>query len=430
MTLVSDYAVAGIEAMPSFIRFPAELALALPGRRSPAERLITGLDQGKLIFQGADIGTAKLSAEAVERLRAEGAEVYADIQFSAVDPTPTAESSSVHFWDVALGAAGNHGSMADVMDHIHAPLAWTRSRGRGVTIAIVDTGICGTLPDFPVDRRSQVDPGGRYKGQHWVDLIGHGSMCAAIAAGSGGSISPGVAPEATILAARTDLTAVDIASIYGGLISARRSGAIPGPLVISNSWALYTCQPPDILPRDHPFMDVILQAIVEGIVVVFAAGNNHGHLKCGYRCDADGPNSIWGPNSHDRVLSVGTVDRLESNRTPGTDHCNSSRGPGEWASRRPKPDCVAPTYGRVVWGCETRDMPWWGTSGACPQVAGLAALLLSQSPELRVDDVHSLVLDGCRAIPGGPNCVGRGIIDCEASMRLLANRLVNGTPVR
>ena len=261
------------------------------------------------------------------------------------------------------------------MRHVRADRAWELTEGQGVTIAVVDTEIAPSLPESPVGaKRSSVDPGGAYSGSHWQDGMGHGSMCAAIAAGAGGGTAfRGVAPKATVLAARSDLSATDVYSIYTGLILAKRQGRIPGPLVISNSWG-YDRQ--GVMPQNHPFMDVLLLAVAEGITVVFAAGNNHvtGDPR------ADNPNTIWGPNSHDRVLTVGTVNQEETNRDPDTPHKDSSRGPGEWAQLRDKPDCVAPTYGMVVWGSGRRYMPWWGTSGACPQVAGLAASTYRQSP--------------------------------------------------
>jgi subtilisin family serine protease len=406
-----------------FLRFPRTMALAPAWRAAPAARLVREVGGTRLLFPGSTIAVGTLGETGRDRLRAEGAEVFEDVQFSIFEEGMLPAEPRARFWEGGVSAAPMLApTLDDVMRHIRAPQAWTTTRGQGVTIAVVDTGICPTLAELPEERRSAVDPGGRYAGRHWEDAQGHGSMCAAIAAGgaAGSAAFQGVAPEATVLAVRSDLTAVDIAALYGNLIAARRDGRIPGRLVISNSWGLYTCQDPQVLPKDHPFMDVILQAITEGAVVVFAAGNNHHDVLCHYAADADAPNTIWGPNSHDDVISVGTVSQAETNRDGATPHCNSSRGPGEWAVQRPKPDCVAPTYGIVTWGCGRQHMDWWGTSGACPQVAGLAALILARDPTLRPRQVADIILDSCREIAGGRSCVGAGIIDCEAAMRRMA----------
>jgi serine protease AprX len=122
---------------------------------------------------------------------------------------------------------------------------------------------------------------------------------------------------------------------------------------------------------------------------------------------ACGPNSIWGPNSHDEIVSVGTVNRELTNCDPTTPHVSSSRGPGEWAVKTTKPDCVAPTYGEVVWGTSTRRMRWWGTSGACPQVAGAAALILSIAPGLAPWNVGEIIRETCSWLPEEDLCRAR-----------------------
>ena len=180
-------------------------------------------------------------------------------------------------------------------------------------------------------------------------------------------------------------------SLYDNLITAKKNGDIPGPLVISNSYGLYQCSPSVDLPEDHPYLQIVLAAVDEGIPVVFAAGNNHHDVLCRHDPRSCSPTTIWAVNSHDRIISVGTVNENDSNRDPQTPHVNSSRGPGQWAQAHPKPDCVAPTYGEVVWGSAYRVMDWWGTSGACPQVAGLAALLLSKNPGLRPDKIADTI---------------------------------------
>jgi hypothetical protein len=83
----------------------------------------------------------------------------------------------------------------------------------------------------------------------------HGSMCACIgtATTSAGGRYDGVAPDATLLSARTNLLATDIFKLYDWVIARKKSGAIPGPVVMSNSYGLYTCSAPSGLPQDHPY---------------------------------------------------------------------------------------------------------------------------------------------------------------------------------
>lgn len=387
---------------------------------------------------------AELSEEEAEAVAASGATLFADFEFDVVEPPNVAAAAAVEaedtvdtetarrvwqanrFWESAPGpavglAAGPALGLADVLEHIRAPQAWEVSRGEGVTIAVVDTGVCGSLAEVPKSKRSPVDIPSAFAGNHWSDGKGHGSMCAAIAAGttSAGGRFDGVAPDATVLSARTTLLASDIYRIYDELRKAKAEGRIPGPLVVSNSYGLLACTAPITLGLPHPYMQIVLDAIADGITVVFAAGNNHHDLFCGHPAAADGPNTIWGPNSHDNVISVGTVSRDETNQDASTLHVNSSRGPGQFADQHPKPDCVAPTYGEVVWGCGHRSMEWWGTSGACPQVAGLAALLLAKKPDLTPAQVADLIRSSARTLSAPASCVGAGIINCEDALQRL-----------
>jgi serine protease AprX len=363
---------------------------------------------------------AELSSGTATQLAAQGHTLYEDVQFQIFQEPSIPARPSAHYW--RPGAAPmldvDQGNLSVVMEQIGAPAAWRSTRGAGSTIAVVDTGITGTLAEFAPQRRSALDVPSLYHGNHWADGVGHGSMCAAIAAGSknDGGKYDGVAPEATILAARTDLSSADIFIIYDELITAKRDGRISSPLVISNSYGLYTCSPPNVLPRDHPYLKNVLAAVDAGITVVFAAGNNHADVICNFDPTADHPNSIWSVNSHDQVISVGTVDRNSSNQTPPSPHVNSSRGPGEWAETHKKPDVVAPTYGEIVWGSGYRVMPWWGTSGACPQVAGLAALMLAVAPALMPAQVAEILRRTARALPAPATCVGAGMIDCGAAV--------------
>ena len=365
-------------------------------------------------------------------LKDKGAKLYRDVQFQILENSSVPQEPRCRYWEPSAttpNANGvDEGSLDDVLSHINVHEAWEISEGDGATIAVIDTGIHGDLPEIGHNRRHSLNPDTFHRDRHWVDREGHGSMCAVIAAGGGlGGRFKGVAPLASVLSCRTDFTAGDISDIYLNLIEARREGRISSPLVVNNSYGLYTCDSSGVMPDDHPYMDVIQMAIDEGIVVVFAAGNNHHDVKCKHPPGADGPNTIWGPNSHDRVLSVGTVNRNNSNQDGTTPHANSSRGPGEWAVKHVKPDCVAPTYGAVIWGNERRVMSWWGTSGAAPQVSGLAALIQAFAANtpggtFRPDEINDIVRESCRRLSAPATCVGSGLIDCGAALKAAQRR--------
>ncbi len=308
-----------------------------------------------------------------------------------------------------------------VLTHIQADAAWPMANGNGVHIAIVDTGVA-VMPEFPAWKRSPLQ--WSYRGSAWTDLEGHGSMVACIAAGTrrNGGRYDGVAPGANIISCKTGYDDLDLYRIYDHLIRLVETKQI-GRLVINNSYGLYACSPPDYRP-DDPVVAIIRGAVERGIVVVFAAGNNHVHV-CGNHPLSCGPNSIWGLNSLDEVISVGTVD--ENNRmdqppdTPNAfSHRDSSRGPGQLASKRSKPDCVAPTYGEVMWGSGYSSMQWWGTSGAAPQVAGLAALILEKRPELTPEEVRTVICESCIRLPLDPKCTGYGLINCAEALRAIS----------
>jgi subtilisin family serine protease len=363
---------------------------------------------------------ADVGVDDIQRLKeSPDFEVYQDVQFN---PFPVT-SGPAEWWNrppSPFPAAGPPPwatkTMTDVMNHIRAREAWPITRGKGVTIAVVDTGTDPTTGEFP--NRSPFDVSPAFTTAS-ADLVGHGSMCAAIACGSSetGGRYRGVAPEATLLTARSTLNAADLYLIYQHLLREKKKGSFPGGLVVSNSYGLYTCQPPEF-PEGHPYVDLIRRCVAAGIVFVFAAGNNHAAGLCKYPAHDDKPNTIWAVNSIDEVISVGTVDWNESNQVSGGEHANSSRGPGQWSTLRNKPDVVAPTYGEVVWGGGYQNMEWWGTSGACPQVAGLAALMLAKNPALSPAEIKQKIGDSARKLPAPAACVGRGIIDCVGALSI------------
>ncbi len=275
------------------------------------------------------------------------------------------------------------------------------------------------MPEFPAWKQSPHE-WSYHDESAWTDVEGHGSMTACIAAATSeaGGRYDGVAPKAKLISCKTSFKDTQLFQIYEFLIDLVITKKV-SRLVVNNSYGSYQCNPPTPNPD---FIDIIKDAVAQGIVVVFAAGNNHVNV-CGNDPLNSYPNTIWAANSLDDVLSVGTVD--ENNRMDqppnvrnGFCHCDSSRGPGQLAQRTTKPDCVAPTYGEVMWGSGYQPMKWWGTSGAAPQVAGLGALLLSSYPGFTPEQIYNVVRDSCTRLPLDSKCCGFGLINCHCAMSL------------
>ena len=79
-----------------------------------------------------------------------------------------------------------------------------------------------------------------------------------------------------------------------------------------------------------------------------------------------------------------------------------------------------PENGRIVFGNDIVTLPnGWGTSGACPQIAGLSALLLAKKKSLSRQEVIDAIRLACTSLGHGVDCEGAGLIDCLAAVRAL-----------
>jgi serine protease AprX len=110
----------------------------------------------------------------------------------------------------SIGTYWQQATLNDVLARIRTPEAWGISTGAGVTVIMVDSGICGTRKEFPPEKRV----GGLCmcdSQSAWVDNTGHGTMAACIAAA--GNIDDGrykgVAYDAKVFSCRTNFHLVD-----------------------------------------------------------------------------------------------------------------------------------------------------------------------------------------------------------------------------
>src|ERR1044071_222046 len=241
------------------------------------------LNKGYVFTHQPDLTAVTVTDDELRHLLAyEEVEVHPDVQLRPHSPGG------------AGAPAGHPKGLIDVLNHIKAPQAWNTARGSDTYIAIVDTGICGTMPEFPAWK--QADGRAFDFSDPWVDENGHGSMVASIAAGTdaNGGMSNGVAPDAFLYSCKTNYRTSDLIGIYAWLMGKKADHG--KPIIANNSFGWFTCLPPPdddgltIMP-DHPFAETIRDAVKAGITVVFSAGNNH--QLCNPPPNSCGPNSIW-----------------------------------------------------------------------------------------------------------------------------------------
>jgi len=321
--------------------------------------------------------------------------------------------SDVFAPDAFSDPGSNDASLHDVLQLIKADEAQRTFCGDDVVIAIVDSGVNGQRHEFD----------GRHAGQWqlekeadkaWTDWLGHGTMCATVAAANtaNGGEFVGVAPHAQVVACRTYFKDDELANCYDYLITMAQSGK---HVVISNSFGIESGAPP--VEQFLDFTGALDDALSAGILVIFAAGNYH-QLTDPPR-SACAPTSVWGFKCRDDVLTVGTC------KLDGTMWEYSSRGPGERAGKpgmSQKPDVIAPTpeNGKILVGDTVLSLrQGWGTSGACPQVAGLAALLWSKKPAATAADIANAIRCSADSIGLDRNCQGAGMINCHRALTMI-----------
>ena len=280
---------------------------------------------------------------------------------------------------------------------VAAPQAWaTGHNGRGVRVAVLDTGIDPTHPDLRDRVAGRADftvEGG--EGGEAVDGHGHGTHVAALIAGSGVASHGqrrGVAPGATLLAGKVldDDGFGSTAQVIAGM-----EWAAPRADIVNMSLGGF--EPSD---GTDP-MSLALDALTEehGTLFVVAAGND------------PTDQFVAAPAAAASALTVGAVD-ADDRLAPF-----SSRGPliNTYAA---KPEIVAPgvdvvsaraagtAMGRVV---DEHYTAASGTSMAAPHVAGAAALLRQRHPDWTPARLKAGLVGAADPLAGAdPYTVGAG----------------------
>ncbi|MEU6346964.1 S8 family serine peptidase [Streptomyces sp. NPDC046977] len=290
-----------------------------------------------------------------------------------------------------------HVDLEQSVPQIGAPVAWERGYdGTGVTVAVLDTGIDATHPDVAGSIVGQVDFTGSPTGTK--DGHGHGTHVASTVLGSGAAskgLRKGVAPGAKLLVGKVCDDSGQCPD--DGIIAAMDWAAHSGAKVVNMSLGGD--------PTDGT--DPMSQALNElsrstGTLFVVAAGNS-GFV----------PQKVVSPGSADDALTVAAVDKNDEMAS------FSNRGPriGDGAA---KPDIAAPGVGIVAARAAGTSMgtpvdQYYtaadGTSMATPHVAGAAAIVAEQHPELTGQQIKALLMDTATDLGHDMYAQGRGRVD-------------------
>jgi hypothetical protein len=269
--------------------------------------------------------------------------------------------------------------------------------GNGVNIAIIDTGV----------NYKHVDLKDNYKGGYDfvnndddpMDDHGHGTHCAGIALGSGETsnyVTVGVAPMANLYAYKAVNSNGEglVSDILNAIQQALEEGVDIISLSLGNNNTM--ASPDSILSQAAD------NAVDAGLIVVAAAGND----------GDEGP--ISSPGCARKVICVGATDNND-NIASFTSHGPVDLGDGNYLI---KPDIVAP--GVKIKSCSLK----WdyiiksGTSMATPHVAGAAALILQNNPNLSPQEVKKILKENAVDIGFDENISGKGRVDIFSSINI------------
>jgi subtilisin family serine protease len=318
-------------------------------------------------------------------------------------PTAATATCPIGTCDCASGTA--KGTIADVATYLGVDRIWADGyRGEGIVVGVVDGGITAAGRPVIAGETSRRIPQviGGWPTANWGTRAAtwneHGNMCSTDVLG--------MAPNARLYDIRiSDGNAVSAA--LAGFQWAINQHRIDGtPHILTNSWGIFQEAWDQVYARDpnHPFTRKVVEAINEGILVLFAAGNC-GSTCPDNRCSSDsGPGkSIWGANGHPLVMTVGAVNKNE--QFVGY----SSQGPA--ALDPQKPDFCSITHFRGYFGSDS------GTSAATPIAAGVVALLKQAKPALTQDQAKNALRSTAKNIgaAGWDQHSGAGIIRAKAA---------------
>ena len=283
--------------------------------------------------------------------------------------------------------------------------AWDLAKGDGVVVAVVDTGLDYNHPDIAANvwtnpkeiAGNGVDDDGNgfvddVRGWDFVNGdndpmddsgVGHGTHTSGTiaAVGDNGIGIVGVAPAAKIMAVKgiSKGGSVEFSVVAPALLYAINNGAD----VINCSWG-----PGDTGAIPTAVEEVIRLGYSLGVVIVFAAGNDHGLVDQESPANMREVIAVTATRPDDSYADFSNWGTAIDVAAPGGSPDNGPGGPKPGDSILSLRASSVPDGSVIVGG---RYLRLKGTSMACPHVAGLAALVLGKQPNFTNEDVRQAI---------------------------------------
>jgi hypothetical protein len=300
------------------------------------------------------------------------------------------------------------------------PVAWNRELGEaGVVVAVMDTGVDLAHPDLAANLWTNAgeipgnglddDENGYADDVHGYDFAyldpnpsddnGHGTACAGIVGAVQGNALgiSGVAPGCRVAVLKAALAN---GKFYASAnVPALVYAAEMGFRVLSMSFFS-----DEVVPAER---DAIAYCVANGVLPIAAAGNANSVLPS-Y------------PAAYPQVLAVGATFDASDARA-------FFSGFGSWVG------VAAPGWALATtspFGGYTSSFS--GTSGAAPQVAGIAALLFSANPAATADGVRAALEDACTPLYEAPygHWTSYGRVDAERALDRVLGLASGSVPAR
>lgn len=269
-------------------------------------------------------------------------------------------------------AIKNNGYLGGTVDaDMDVEEAWALATGTGIKVAIIDEGVDLVHPDLQANLLSGFDTTGGNSNGGFQNNDSHGTACAGIvgAIGNNGIGGVGIAYNSKLIPVRiakrvqgSNWTTDTWAST--GINQAWQSGAD----VLSNSWGGGSVS----LAINTAINNAVTYGRAgKGCVVLFSTGNSN--------------TSVANPATNSQVIAVGASSQCDQRKSP-----TSCDGEGWGSNYGTNLDVVAPgvkIYTTDLTGTAGYELGNYtanfnGTSSACPNAAGVVALILSMKPSL------------------------------------------------